>query len=104
MKTKCKKIFSFIVVLLLIVTLSACNFSNTNYIFKNDVQSISIGESTVLSLNVDSNDKIEWKSSDERIATVDEYGIVNEISDGITKITDTMRNSLLFHGFPPYFR
>lgn len=90
MKTKNKKIFTFIFLLLIIFTLSACNLSDTNYIFKNDIQSITIGESTVLSLNENTNDKIEWKSSDENVATVNEFGVVTGISGGITTITATV--------------
>ena len=86
-----KKIMIYIFLFLSLVTLSSCSFDDT-YIINQDVQTIAIGEKTVLKLSNDIGD-ITWKSSDEAIATVDEFGVVTGISGGIVTITATVENN-----------
>lgn len=89
MRKNINKLITLIFILLFIITLSACDFSGS-YIINNDIQNIAIGESTALSLNT--NDKVTWSSSNEKVATVDEYGIVTGVSAGITTITATVND------------
>lgn len=89
MKKNINKLITLIFVLMFIITLSACDF-NGSYIINNDIQNIAIGESTALSLNT--NEKAIWSSSNEKVATVDEYGIVTGVSAGITTITATVND------------
>ena len=86
-----KKIMIYIFLFLSLVTLSSCSFDDT-YIINQDVQTIAIGEKTVLKLSNDIGD-ITWKSSDEAIATVDEFGVVTGISGGIVTITATVEKN-----------
>lgn len=89
MRKNINKLITLIFILLFIITLSACDFSG-NYIVNGEIQNIAIGESTVLSLN--NNEKVIWSSSNEKVATVDEYGIVTGVSAGITTITATVND------------
>ena len=86
-----KKIMIYIFLFLSLVTLSSCSFDDT-YIINQDVQTIAIGEKTVLKLSNDIGD-VTWKSSNEAIATVDEFGVVTGISGGIVTITATVENN-----------
>lgn len=91
MKTNIKKLLSVLFLLLSFITLNACDFDN-NYIVTNDIQNIAIGESTVLSLN--NNKQAIWQSSNDKVATVDEFGVVTGVSAGITTITAIIDNKI----------
>lgn len=89
MRKNINKLITLIFILLFIITLSACDFSGS-YIINGEIQNIAIGESTVLSLS--NNEKAIWSSSNEKVATVNEYGIVTGVSAGITTITATVND------------
>lgn len=89
MRKNINKLITLIFILLFIITLSACDFSGS-YIINEEIQNIAIGESTVLSLN--NNEKAVWSSSNEKVATVNEYGIVTGVGAGITTITATVND------------
>lgn len=83
-----KRSYHFILLLILFslsLVLTSCSIPNSSgVIISDDLISINIGESTVLSLNT--NEEATWSSSDEAVAIVNQNGLVTGISGGICKI------------------
>lgn len=84
-----KKILTFIFLILIITTFAGCTAIPTSDILVQDVETLKIGEKTLLTLSTGEEDVV-WSSSDESIATVDNYGVVTGISGGIVSITATV--------------
>ena len=87
-----KKIKLLLILLFMFITfaLSSCSFTSTTNIISLDLVELTIGEKTLLSLN--SNEEVEWSSSDEEVATIDEFGILVGKGGGIATISAKTQN------------
>lgn len=79
--------------LFLMVLLTGCTF-NSSFLISGGLEekTIYVGDKILLNVNLDNYSSIEWKSNDETIATVDEQGIVEGISQGTTEIVVNVDN------------
>lgn len=88
-----KTLCIFISVLTIVLMFTGCSKSVDNITFANTEASMEIGQSMTIEYSVTPEDvknpKIEWTSSDESIATVDNTGNVTSIKDGEVEITAT---------------
>lgn len=86
-----KKIAKTISLLLVLaVLLSACNFSANKAtrldILSDDYVTINPGETMILEIDSDYRGNVTWSSDDENVATVDRFGVVTGVSEGIAVI------------------
>ena len=83
---KFNKLALIVIVIFTLFFLSACMNSSFNIIFGKKKIEMYVGESIVLTTNIENNDKVEWKSLDEEIATVSDDGEVVALKKGNTVI------------------
>jgi hypothetical protein len=69
--------------------LSACNQTNSSFIIDYEKNTFQVGEETFVSINSSSTIEVEWSSSDNNIASVDEYGVIKFKAVGFVTITAT---------------
>ena len=69
--------------------LSACNQTNSSFIIDYEKNAFQVGEETFVSINSSSTIEVEWSSSDNNIASVDEYGVIKFKAVGFVTITAT---------------
>lgn len=79
--------------LFLMVLLTGCTF-NSSFLISGGLEekTIYVGDKILLNVNLDNYSSIEWKSNDENIATVNDQGIVEGISQGTTEIIVNVDN------------
>lgn len=83
---KKKNIFSLLIMILMLLTLSACQ-SNLEISLKYKVMEMTVGETVFLTTNLNSEEnEITWESSNPEVATVNENGQVEALSEGNTDI------------------
>lgn len=103
------KIIAIILLIFLMFTLISCSDKNSEnqpesnddevLILNTNSEILSVGSKVKLyasTMPKQENSKLIWKSSDESIAVVDEYGMVTAVGSGETEITVSTQDNKLF--------
>lgn len=104
-----KKLIAIMLLIFLMLTLISCSDKNSEKQSENDNEGtlilntnseiLCVGSKVKLyasTLPKDENTKLIWKSNDESIAVVDEYGMVTAVGSGETEITVSTQDNSLF--------
>jgi len=95
MKYGKKKMFSFLAIILIVVSISNCFFTvnaapkikSSSVTLNISKTTVNIGEVVVLQGTMNPTDTLKWKSKDKTIAKVTKNGVVTGIKEGTTTIT-----------------